>query len=191
MASEPVIDLRTFDLCFIDLEATGHVFGHHEIVELALIRTTPDGHDEIGRWYCKLRPKHLERMTPKAREINGYTEEGWRGSVESSAEVWRSFAEFGRGAVPVCHNPTFDRAHITLAAAAAGVTDLGVDYHWIGTESLSWPVYKSGSMPKLSLEQLCRRFGIEPEPMPHTAMNGAEVCRAVYIAIMAEWQSRR
>ncbi|MGZ5433297.1 MAG: 3'-5' exonuclease [Thermoanaerobaculia bacterium] len=191
MGSEPVIDLRTWDLCFIDLEATGHVFGHHEIVELALIRTTPDARQEVGRWYRKLRPRHPERITPKAREISGYSDEGWRDGEAPSAEIWKSFAEFARGAVPVCHNPTFDRAHITLAAAADGVTDLGVDYHWIGTESLSWPLYKSGSIPKMSLETLCRYFQIEPEPMPHTAMNGAEVCLKVYTAIMREWQSRR
>lgn len=189
MANEPKIDLRTSDLCFIDLEATGHVFGHHEVIELALIRTTPDAERELGRWYRKLRPRHPQRATPKALEVSGYREESWLDATEPSAEVWTSFAEFARGAVPVCHNPTFDRAHITLAAAAENVTDLGVDYHWIGTESLSWPLYKEGAIPKMSLEQLCRYFGIEPEPMPHSAMNGAEVCRAVYLAIMRAWQS--
>ena len=191
MGSEPRIDLRSSDLCFIDVEATGHVFGHHEIVELAMIRTSADAKQERGTWYRKLRPRFPERITPKALEITGYSKSAWSDGVEATAEVWKSFAEFARNAVPVCHNPTFDRAHITLAAAAVGVTDLGVDYHWIGTESLSWPLYKNSAMPKMSLEQLCRHFGINPEPMPHTAMNGAEVCRAVYTAIMREWQSAR
>ena len=183
-------DLRSFDLCFIDLEATGHDFGHHEIVEIAVLRTTPDAEQVLGTWYRKLRPRYPERITEKAREISGYNDAGWIDATDSTAEVWTSFAEFGRRAVPVCHNPTFDRAHITLAASAAGVTDLGVDYHWIGTESLAWPLYKYGTMPKLSLEELCRRFGIDPEPMPHTALNGARVCREVYKAALREWRQR-
>lgn len=183
-------DLRVSDLLFIDLEATGHVFGHHEIVEIAAIRTSPDGGQIRGTWYRKLRPRHPERITPKAAEVSGYNDAGWADAVDANAEVWTSFADFGRGAVPVCHNPTFDRAHITLTAAAAGVTDLGVDYHWIGTESLSWPLYKTGTMPRMSLEELCRHFGIPPEPMPHTAQNGAQVCRQVYLSVMREWQRR-
>jgi len=190
MGSELKPDLRSSDLCFIDLEATGHVFGHHEIVELALIRTSADAKEVVGTWYRKLRPRFPDRITPKAKEVTGYSQSAWSDADDATAAVWNSFAEFARNAVPVCHNPTFDRAHITLAAAAVGVTELGVDYHWIGTESLSWPLYKSSAMPKMSLEQLCRHFGIDPEPMPHTAMNGAEVCRAVYSAIMRDWQSR-
>src|SRR6185436_6060466 len=153
-------DLRVSDLCFIDLEATGHVFGHHEIVEIAALRTTPDASEILARWYRKLKPRHLERITPKAAEVSGYSDAAWVDALDATAEVWNSFAEFGRGAVPVCHNPTFDRAHITLTAAAAGVMDLGVDYHWLGTESLSWPLYKASAMPAMSLEQLCVYFGI-------------------------------
>jgi len=178
-------DLRNADLCFLDLEATGHVFGFHEVIDVAVIRTSPDTKIVKGTWRRRLRPLHPERITPKAQEITHFDAGSWSDAEMSSVETWTAFADFCRGCVPVCHNPTFDRAYVTLAAAAAGVTDLGVDYHWIGTESLAWPLYKSGAIERLSLEDLCSFFGISPEPFPHTAANGAELCRQVYRALMS------
>ncbi|SPF43415.1 hypothetical protein SBA4_3030033 [Candidatus Sulfopaludibacter sp. SbA4] len=91
---------------------------------------------------------------------------------------------FVSGCVPVCHNPSFDRAFITLAAATQGVLDLELDYHWIGTESLAWPLYRAGAIPKLSLGEICRFLGIPPEPAVHGASNGAATCRDVYLRLI-------
>lgn len=178
-------DLRAWDLVFIDVEATGAVFGFHEIIEIAVIRTDSSAVELRGTWHRHLRPSHPERISPKAQEVTGFSVEAWAKYDLSSREVWESFADFCRGCVPVCHNPSFDRAQITLAASASGVTELGVDYHWIGTESLSWPLYKSGALEKMSLEHLGRYFQVPPEPIPHNAVDGAALCRAVYSALMA------
>jgi DNA polymerase III epsilon subunit-like protein len=88
--------------------------------------------------------------------------------------------------VPVCHNPSFDRAFITLAAAEHGILELGLDYHWIGTESLAWPFYKQGVLSSLSLESLCAFFEVGVEPRPHTALDGALACWRVYQALMGK-----
>ena len=95
------------------------------------------------------------------------------------------FASQFAGGVPVCHNPAFDRVFITLAAADVGVNSIGVDHHWIGTESIAWPMYKKGRLgEKLSLSELCARLNLEPEPNPHSALGGAELCRQLYEALM-------
>ncbi|MCG3193047.1 MAG: DNA polymerase III PolC-type [Thermoanaerobaculia bacterium] len=177
-------DLRSWDLCFVDVEATGHVFGFHEIIEIAVLRTSPDGMIEHATWARRLRPRFPERITTKAREITGFSQEGWAGAPLHDLALWNDFARFCRGSVPVCHNPTFDRAFITLAAAEYGVLDLGLDYHWIGTESLSWPLFRQGLIPRMSLVNLCEYFGVPPEPLPHGAMNGAESCRQVYVRLL-------
>ena len=93
-----------------------------------------------------------------------------------------------RQCTPVCHNSSFDRAFITLSAAESGVDDLGVDYHWIGTESLGWPLYQYGFMEKLSLETLCMFLEVGLEPRPHNALDGARACWRVYGALMRRYE---
>jgi DNA polymerase III epsilon subunit-like protein len=190
--STPAIDLSLGDrdLCFIDTETTGAQFDYHELIELAVIRTSPDGTIARGEWSAKIAPLYPERITPFAQQLNGYSPERWQQASASSPELWGSFREFVAGGVPVCHNPSFDRAFITIAASRQEVLDLALDYHWIGTESFGWPLYTAGLIPKLSLSELCRFFGIPPEPPLHTALNGASTCREVYLRLLDFWKAR-
>jgi DNA polymerase III epsilon subunit-like protein len=175
------------DLCFIDVETTGSVFGYHEIIEIAAIRTAPDASLVRGMWHERVRPRHPERITPVAQELNGFTVYDWLSAPESNQKLWNDFAQFAAGCIPVCHNPSFDRAFIMLAAGAEGVSDLGLDYHWIGTESLAWPLYCDGMIPKMSLSTLCQFLGLECESTVHRALGGAQACYSVYCALMTRW----
>jgi DNA polymerase III epsilon subunit-like protein len=84
----------------------------------------------------------------------------------------------------VCHNPSFERAFLSLAAANCGVFDLGLDHHWIGTESLAWPFVKHHRLERFSLESLCQFLKVPSEPQPHSAIGGAEACLRVYRELM-------
>lgn len=95
------------------------------------------------------------------------------------------FLKFSNDCVPVAHNPSFDRSFVTMAAAAAGIDRLELDYHWIGTESLAWPLFSARRISNLSLGAICEHFGVPKEPDPHRAINGAEACREAYLALMA------
>lgn len=176
--------LRGLDLCFLDIETTGSVFGFHEIIEIAAVRTEPGGMQIRGTWQRRLLPGHPERITAKAMELTGFSMDAWADAVAPDGNLWSQFAMFARGCVPVCHNPSFDRAFITLAAAAVGRHELGLDYHWIGTESLAWPLHAFGSLDKMSLAAVCKHLGIAQEPAQHNALEGALACRRVYIALM-------
>jgi DNA polymerase III epsilon subunit-like protein len=184
----PEISLRDRDLCFIDTETTGSRIGYHELIELAAIRTSADGFTLKGEWSAKICPDFPERITPVAQKLNGFLPETWSGASVSSEALWAGFVKFVSGCVPVCHNPSFDRAFITLAAAQAGVIELGLDYHWIGTESLAWPIYHAGLIPKLSLVDICRFVGVPPEPAVHGASNGASACREVYLRLFQYYE---
>jgi len=166
------------------VETTGPRFGFHEVIDIGAVRTSPNASVVRARWSERLRPQYPDRLTAFAQELNGFRAEEWATATESSPDVWRRFVEFVDGCVPVCHNPSFDRAFITLAAAAVGVVDLRLDYHWIGTESLAWPLYSRGELPELSLDGLCTFIGIQAEPHPHTALAGAETCRRLYTALL-------
>ena len=169
-------NLREQDLCFLDVETSGSVFGYHDIVDIAAVRTCAGRVKILGKWHKRIRPRHPEGFSPSARELNGYTLELWAGAKGSTPSLWKELVVFVKDCVPVCHNPLFDRAFITLTAAEHDILELGLDYHWIGTESLAWPLYKQGVLPSLSLESLCTFFGIGAEPRPHTALSGALAC---------------
>lgn len=173
------------NLCFIDIETTGAVFGYHEIIEIGAVLTDPSGSSVLGRRGGRLKPLHPERITPVAQQINEYSDAGWASARPSDRGFWGGLAEFWRDCTPVCHNPSFERAFITLAAFGAGVEELGLAFHWIGTESLGWPLYERGLLPKFSLSGLSAYFGLDSEPYPHTAMAGADACREVYVKLMA------
>lgn len=178
-------DLRSRDLCFLDVETTGPLFGFHEIIEIGAIRATSDGREVEGTWNARLRPRHPERITVRAREVNGFSEREWSAAKEPSKGLWSEFVDFVEGCIPVAHNPSFDRAFITLGAAAEGIVDLKLDYHWIGTESLAWPFYLSGELQEMSLGAICDLLGLPREAEPHRAINGAMTCNRVYRALTA------
>jgi len=184
VSSHRVSNLREQALCFIDVETTGTVFGYHEIVDIAALRTAPDASVVRGTWHRRIRPRYPERISSYARKLNGYTPELWANAEDSTVHLWNEFVTFVKGCVPVCHNPTFDRAFLTLAAAEQDVLELGMDYHWIGTESLAWPFYRQGVLPGLSLESLCIFFEVGAEARPHTALGGAFACWRVYQVLM-------
>jgi DNA polymerase III epsilon subunit-like protein len=175
---------RQRDLCFIDVETTGTIFGYHEIIEVGAVRMSADLAICRGEMVFKLLPRYPERFTAEALRINGYSPDAWRDSVASPARKWEEFVSFGSGSTPVCHNPSFDRAFVTLGALEYGVSDLQMDYHWIGTESVGWPLYCAGRVKELSLNCFCEFLGMPAEPEPHSAMVGARTCLMVYRGLM-------
>lgn len=176
---------RRTDLCFLDVETTGARIGFHEIIEIAAIRTVPDASRILSTWHNRVRPRHPERISLYAKNLTGFDSTLWKEAELPSVRLWKEFVCFADGCIPVCHNPSFDRAFVSLAAGENGIVDLGLDYHWIGTESLAWPLYVSGRITKLSLEGICEAFGIPVEPLPHTAMDGAQACLLAYRALIA------
>lgn len=171
-------------LCFIDIETTGTVFGFHEIIEIAAVKTSFSGKEVACKWEKRFQPKHPKRITDTAKKINNYRADTWINSKPHSHEIWQEAKKFWKNCIPVCHNPSFERAFITLALLDAGIKEIGMDYHWIGTESLAWPLYIKGKLSNLSLSSLANHFNLKAEPFPHTAMNGAFLCRAVYLKLL-------
>ena len=185
MSSPPFsIPLSKRDLCFIDIETTGSIFGYHEIIEIGAVRTSPEPSRLLGEWHRKVIPRNPDRISDLAHDLTQFSTEAWNDGHRSNRLLWEDFGQFASACVPVCHNPSFDRAFISLAASEADVLDLQLDYHWIGTESLAWPLYRKELLPKLSLEELCQYLGVPCEPYPHNALDGAHACRRAYTELM-------
>ena len=177
-------DFRNRELSFFDVETTGTQFGYHEIVEIAAIRTTPDG-SELGKLSFKVMPQHPERLTDAARAVNGFSAEKWAREATDPVTAFSELAALTKGSIAIAHNPTFDRAFISIRIRELGLPSLGVDHHWIGTESLAWPLVLSGTLPSPRLAEICAHFGVPVEPEPHTALAGAETALRVYKKLRA------
>jgi DNA polymerase III subunit epsilon len=181
--SEISVEVYQRDLCFIDIETTGARMGFHEIIDVGVIRTCPEAKNVLVEWQCRIAPLYPERITEFARELTGFSVESWT-AKRPSRGFWEEFVTTVSGAVPVCHNPSFERAFISLAAEDHGISELGLDYHWIGTESLAWPLVKSRSLSRFSLESLCTYLDLRPETKPHNSLGGADACRRAYRSLM-------
>jgi len=181
--SENSLSTYQKDLCFIDIETTGAQIGFHEIIEVAVIRTDAEADLVRLKWNKRVAPLHPKRIDTFAQQLNGYCLEEWTKELPSRS-FWEEFVTSVSGGVPVCHNPSFERAFISLCAAEYGVVELGLDHHWIGTESLAWPLVKFRSLTSYSLGSICEHLGIPAEPKPHEALAGADACLRVYKMLM-------
>lgn len=178
------IERKDAPLIFVDVETTGPRFGYHEIIDVAAVRTVPDASRIVRTFQRRLRPMYPERCTSVARRLNGFSEEEWSSAEVPSNELWEELNRILAGAVPVCHNPTFDRAFIELAASQHGLEELSCDYHWIGTESMAWPMYVLGHLRGISLDDILCVGGYGAEERPHSAYGGAIGCLRAYRILM-------
>lgn len=175
------------DLCFIDIETTGPVIGFHEIIDIAFIRTSPNAERRLSQCSFRIAPRHPERVTEFAQRLTGFATAEWA-NAHTLTKVWDQLELVAREGTPVCHNPSFDRAFVQLAALQNDLPPLSLDYHWIGTESLAWPLVKcSGDWPRKSFSQssICRILGVKEEPALHSALEGAESCLRLYRCLPA------
>lgn len=106
-------NLADMDLCFIHIETTGSMMGYHKIIDLGAIRTSPDAEEVLADYTLRVQPVYPGRTTTVAKELNGFSVENWRDAL-TLREGLRRLAEYTHSAVPVCHNPSFDRAFIQL-----------------------------------------------------------------------------
>ena len=57
-------------------------------------------------------------------------------------------------------------------------------YHQIDVGSMAAPMLTSGEIKDLSSKEICRALGLEEEPMPHSALNGALQAKKMYEALL-------
>ena len=151
------------DLLFVNTETTGLDDTKHELLEVAAIRTTPDGKTIISTFEAKLKPLHLETAEPKALQINGYVPEQWTDALCMAPELVAVFPRLGM-------KPPWG-------------------YHKVDTVSLAWPLYiNREDLPGLSLGKLCEFLGVTCLPT-HRAAADVEACRQVYLKLMERWTS--
>lgn len=172
--------MKTDKIAFVDLETTGLNPHTDEIIEIGVLvydlkEKTVKEHE------VKIRPLYPERMDPKALEVNGYTEKGWKDAVTLD-EGLRQLEEICGGATFLAWNATFDWSFLEKAYHDTGL-EIPFHYHRICVMSIAWAKVPKEKVQGYSLKTICAYLGIAPEPKVHRALNGAKKAAQVYMRL--------
>jgi len=153
-----------------DVETTGDIFGVHEILEIGLVVFDQNTFEIIDTLEVKVKPTSLKNAIPAALEKNGYSVKEWEGAV-SLKDAMEIYASKTEGCAFCSFNVSFDWGFINDAFIKTGIKDK-TDYHRLDLLSMAW-IKGLGKNEKWTLKTACEIFGVPPEPMPHSALNGA------------------
>lgn len=176
--------MHTHELAFVDLETTGLQFDRHEIVQLALIKTTAyaDGLTPLVKRVWKIRPMHIETADTVSLGVSGYTPNEWNDAV-SLQEALSEFAALTKGAMMVSHNVAYDFGFLWKAFQDTGIENT-MHYHKLDTISIAYAKLHGESEPnQYALGALASRFHIE-QPHAHDALADVHTMIALYKVLM-------
>lgn len=199
MASEGKKDippLRLKPVVFLDTETTGLLDNPHaEVIEIGIVDV--EGNVLMD---TKVRPVALdaalaydEAGTRRALEINGYTEEGWKGAP-TFAELVPKIVEIFEHRAIVGQNPNFDRSFVLRGLEAADVEKAYrvLSRHVIDTTTLAWEHLVPCGLDRLNLDAICEFLGVSLDRSErHGALEDAQACRAAYLMMLRATEEQR
>lgn len=168
-------------LAITDVETTGFDAGIHEIIEIGLVLADQETLKIKDEWAIKVKPKKIRTAAEKALKVAGYNRLDWLKAV-TLKEAMEIYSKKTKNAIFVAQNSFFDWSFISEAFKQTGVED-HTDYHRVDLFTIGWFTLnqlngsKSKELSKLkefTLKSMCQHFGLDPEPMPHRALNGAK-----------------
>lgn len=176
-------------LAFVDVETTGLVPGHHEMIDLGLVLADLDGavRDSL---FVRIQPRHPERLSEGARRVNGFDAARWRelGALAPEAAVdslvrFHARAAEGKAVLLVAFNSQFDTAFLDhlFRGSARSWREL---YHYfvLDVPSMAWAL----GYRELTGAALAERLGVADEPRvaeEHTGLTGARLNVRIYRAL--------
>ena len=189
--SDPATAPDDWLLAMLDVETTGLVPGHHEMIDLGMVVTDAEG-NVIDSLFLRVQPEHPERASQGAIAVNAFDAERWQElgalSGREAVDSLRSFhlrVANGRSVIIVAFNSQFDAAFLDhlFRSADASWREL---YHYfvLDIPSMAWAL----GFRELSGGALARRLGIPDEPRvaeEHTGITGAMLNARIYQALRA------
>ncbi|MYB21900.1 MAG: DEAD/DEAH box helicase [Chloroflexi bacterium] len=152
----------------VDLEMTGLKPGFDEIIEVGVIRCTPER--VLDSWQTLVRPMEMPPL--RVQRMTGITPE-----MLESAPAWDQvegrLRELLDGATLLGHNIGFDESFLD----AAGITPTSPSVDTLPLAQILDP-----AAPSHRLGELCLRYGI-PLDDAHRALADAEACRQLFLSL--------
>ena len=152
----------------IDLETTGLSRDSDEIIEIGIVRCTPQ--EVVSRWQTLVRPKTMPSL--RVLRLTGIEQEKLEEAPEF-ADIEEELREQLAGATPIGHNVQFDLEFLEGYGIRA-------DKPAIDTFPLSQVI--DPAAPSHRLGDLCKRYRIELEDA-HRALADADAARLLLLAL--------
>lgn len=174
------------DKLFFDTETTGTVPSECGLIDIAMIRTTPDG-KILDEYESKivLEPARY-RVEPKALQVNHYSPERWADAQPIAKVLVEIKKRMVYGVQLVGHNTAFDRDFVAASFKREGLAAPETYYHLADTMPMGNPLVDMGLIPNVKLVTLSKFFGV-PHEDAHTAMCDARACMGVYWAFVERY----
>ena len=157
----------------IDLEMTGLKPGFDEIIEVGIVRCTPER--VLDRWNSLVRP--LEMPPLRVQRMTGISP-----SMLADAPAWDEvegrLREMIDGATLIGHNVPFDERFLEAA---------GIDLSRPSIDTLPLAQIVDPAAPSHRLGALCSRYGIEIDAA-HRALADAEAARRLYLELASRFE---
>jgi DNA polymerase III epsilon subunit-like protein len=168
-------------IAMTDIEASGDVPGVHEILEIGLVLFDQNTFEIKKTFHKKIKPVRIENSIAEAIEVNGYKEEDWVDAVPL-IEAMREYAVLTQEAIFCAYNVAFDWAFINQAFWECGIPNpmsTKANHDKLDMLSIAWIKGLKGG-ESISLRTACQKWDIPPEPLPHSALNGAMTAYELY-----------
>ena len=178
-------------LAFVDVETTGLIPGHHEMIDIGIVMTELDGR-ELDELFIRIQPEFPERTDDGARAVNAFDADRWRelGALSQAAAIdamlaFHSDTANGRNVLMVAFNSQFDTAFLDHLFRSQDRSWREL-YHYfvLDIPSMAWSLGFHG----LTGTSISAMLDVEDEPHVaelHTGITGARLNARIYRALLA------
>lgn len=178
-------------LGFVDVETTGLVPGHHEMIDIGIVMTDLGG-VELGELFIRIQPEHPERTSEGARAVNAFDAGRWRelgalpaeDAIDSIVDFHTGIAG-GRQVLMVAFNSHFDTSFLDHLFRSQNRSWREL-YHYfvLDLPSMAWSL----GIRSLTGSSISGMLKVEDEPHIahlHTGLTGARLNARIYRALLA------
>jgi DNA polymerase III alpha subunit (gram-positive type) len=177
-------------LAFVDIETTGLIPGHHEMIDIGIVMTDLSGY-ELGELFVRIQPEHAQRTDDGARAVNAFDEDRWRElHALSKGEAIEKLLTFHKGiagdknVLMVAFNSHFDTAFLDHLFRSQDRSWREL-YHYfvLDLPSMAWSLGIHG----LTGSNISGMLAIQDEPHVaelHTGITGARLNARIYRALL-------
>ena len=178
-------------LAFVDVETTGLLPGHHEMIDIGIVITDIDG-AELDELFIRIQPEHPERTSAGARAVNAFDDDRWRklGALSTDAAIDRIVGFHkevagDRNLLMVAFNSHFDASFLDHLFRSRDRNWRELYHYFImDLPSMAWSL----DIRSLTGTSIAATLGIEDEPHVadlHTGITGASLNARIYRALLA------
>ena len=178
-------------LAFVDVETTGLIPGHHEMIDIGIVITDLDG-TQLDELFVRIQPEHPDRTSEGARAVNAFDENRWRelGALsvgDAIDQIVRFHKNTGgdRNIMMVAFNSHFDASFLDHLFRSRDRSWRELYHYFIlDLPSMAWSLGIRG----LTGSSISDTLKIKDEPHVaelHTGITGARLNARIYRALIA------